>query len=84
MQEALQIIAETLRMASAAVFVVKAGDAAEVLAACGDTRQRFPSRRSISATRCCGDAGVPGSSRSRRGRLQPSLLAVLCPGGRRS
>ena len=41
-QEALQIIAEALRMASAAVFVVKANDTAEVLAACGDTRRGFP------------------------------------------
>jgi amino acid transporter/signal transduction histidine kinase len=41
-QEALQIIAETLRMASAAVFVVKPNDTAEVLAACGDTRRGFP------------------------------------------
>ena len=29
-------------MESAAVFVVKADDAAEVLAACGDTRSGFP------------------------------------------
>lgn len=41
-QETLQIIAETLHMASAAVFVVKPNDTAEVLAACGDTRRGFP------------------------------------------
>ena len=41
-QEALQIIAETLHLASAAVFVVKPNDTAEVLAACGDTRRGFP------------------------------------------
>ena len=41
-QEALQIIAEALHMASAAVFVVRANGTAEVLAACGDTRRGFP------------------------------------------
>ena len=41
-QEALQIVAEALRLASAAVFVVKPNDTAEVLAACGDTRRGFP------------------------------------------
>jgi amino acid transporter/signal transduction histidine kinase len=41
-QEALQIAAEALHMASAAVFVVKPNDTAEVLAACGDTRRGFP------------------------------------------
>ena len=42
MQEALQVIAEALRMEAAAVFVIKPTQAAEVLASCGDTRRGFP------------------------------------------
>ena len=42
MQEALQVIAEALRMEAAAVFVIKPAEVAEVLAACGDTRSGFP------------------------------------------
>jgi amino acid transporter/signal transduction histidine kinase len=41
-QNALRIVAETLGAASAAVFVVRPGDAAEALAVCGDARRSFP------------------------------------------
>ncbi len=84
-QEALQIIAETLGMESAAVFVVKADDAAEVLAARGDTRSRFP-YPPLPLT----DRLVAGLIRHPRvmqtteaARLHESLLAVTCRGSGR-
>ena len=81
-QEALQILAEALRMESAAVFVVKADNAAEVLAACGDTRSGFPYPPLPLADRLV--AGLirhPRVMQSTEGtRLHESLLAVTCRG----
>jgi amino acid transporter/signal transduction histidine kinase len=81
-QEALPLVADALCAASAAVFVVKPGDAGEVLAVCGETRQRFPY-----PTLDLGDPLLRRMAKRPRvvelldcGRLQPALLAVLCPG----
>ena len=80
-QEALPLVADTLRAASAAVFVIKPDGSGEVLAACGETRQGFPYPAL--------DLNDPLLRRLARrprvveladcGHLQPALLAVLCP-----
>ena len=83
-QEALPIVADALRAASAAVFVVKPNGAGEALAVCGETRRGFPYPAL--------DLGDPLLRRMAKhprvveitdcDRLQPALLAVLCPSRR--
>jgi len=81
-QEALPLVADALGASSAAVFVIKPDGGGEVLAACGETRQGFPY-----PTLDLRDPLLRRVARRPRvvelddcGRLQPALLAVLCPG----